>query len=133
MRQKSAICSHRGVCRHHNVPNPIGSDCTSWLTCPGLALSPSILVAFAWPQIVLAAKERNPQSLGEAVEALNISGEGVLHRACAKKQGEVAQLLLEAGARSDARSSAGDTAMHIASREGLEHIATMLLDLSGPD
>ena len=50
-----------------------------------------------------------------------------------QEAGEVAQLLLEAGARSDARSSAGDTAMHIASREGLEHIATMLLDLSGPD
>lgn len=83
-------------------------------------------------EIVLAAKQHNPQSLGEAVEALNIAGEGVLHRACAKRQGEVAQMLIEAGARSDARSSAGDTAMHIASREGLEHIATMLLDLSDP-
>ena len=95
MRQKNALSSHRGVCRHRNAPNPVASDCTWWLACPRLALSPSILVAFAWPQIVLAAKERNPQSLGEAVEALNISGEGVLHRACAKKQGEVAQLLLE--------------------------------------
>lgn len=51
----------------------------------------------------------------------------MLHRACAKQQSEVAKLLINVGARSDARSSAGDTAMHCAAREGLEDIAMNIL------
>ena len=84
-------------------------------------------------EIVLAAKSRNRGGLGEAVEALNVAGEGVLHRACATQQTEVAKLLLEAGARSDSRSSSGDTAMHCAARSGLEGIAAMLIELSPGD
>lgn len=65
--------------------------------------------------------------LGDALEALNHAGEGVLHRAIARKQPEVAKLLLRAGARPDARSGDGDTAMHCAARAGLDEIAQILL------
>lgn len=64
----------------------------------------------------------------DAIEALNINGEGVLHRACARKQAAVARVLLSAGARSDARSASGDTAMHCAARAGLEEIAMHVLE-----
>ena len=79
-------------------------------------------------EMVSNAKRRAVSQLGEAVEALNLQGEGVLHRACSRRQADVAKILLEAGARCDARSSAGDTALHCAAREGLYEIAEHLLE-----
>lgn len=66
-------------------------------------------------------------NLNDAMEAINAAGESVLHRAIARKQVEVAALLLKAGARADVRSSAGDTPMHVAARHGLETIAKLLI------
>ena len=64
--------------------------------------------------------------LSGALEAINKDGEGVLHRALSKGQPEVAHLLIKCGARVDARSSSGDTAMHCAARSGLDTVALML-------
>ena len=58
-----------------------------------------------------------------------MNGEGVIHRACECKKADVARLLLQAGARTDARSGAGDTAMHCAARAGLEELTSHLLEL----
>ena len=85
-------------------------------------------------QLKKELKKYKPAQLKELLKWTHPHGGATsIYVACEFKHKEVVKMLLEAGARSDARSSAGDTAMHIASREGLEHIATMLLDLSGPE
>ena len=71
---------------------------------------------------------RGSANLCSALEALNAGGESVLHRAIGRHQTEVAALLLQCGARADVRSSAGDTPMHYAARDGLETIAKLLLN-----
>ena len=77
--------------------------------------------------ICKAAKEKDTSGLAEAIEAINLAGEGVLHRAISRRHADVAKHLLGAGARSDARSAAGDTAMHCAAREGVFSIVELLL------
>jgi ankyrin repeat protein len=104
------------IARDHNGDTPMH------LACDTTAALPMV------HSMCGATKERDATGLGDAVESLNAQGEGVLHRAIQKKEAQVARMLLDAGARSDARSSSGDTAMHCAARAGLEDIATMLLD-----
>ena len=104
------------ICRDSNGDTPLH------LACDGTAALPFT------HEVLKAAKDHATCKLDEAIEALNLKGEGVLHRACEKEHAEVAMLLMKAGARSDARSGAGDTALHCAARTGLETIAMALLE-----
>ena len=104
------------VARDKNGDTPLHLACDTPLALP--------LVA----EMVKAGSAHSTSQLSDAVEALNIQGEGVLHRACSRGLAEVSRILLKAGARSDARSAAGDTAMHCAARSGLESIAMHLLE-----